>query len=185
MELAELRASGDWRKSSLSRIRPDGHGTGFAKNQGDGRSQKHPIGREGGHNHEDSSRDHRYSGPGGFSCGRRILDSPELRAPGYKCALVREGRGFSRRRRLRGNAGFLRATLSIRSPDPAASGVLAGIQSPQLRHLRRQDLQGAKTGDLPAEQPTKFHLVINLDTAKALGLMISQSILIRSDEVAR
>jgi putative ABC transport system substrate-binding protein len=44
-------------------------------------------------------------------------------------------------------------------------------------------LRGAKPSDIPVEQPTKFDLVINLTTAKALGLTVPQSLQVAADEV--
>jgi putative ABC transport system substrate-binding protein len=77
------------------------------------------------------------------------------------------------------------------TPEYAEAGGLI-VYSPNILDLERRAatyvdkiLKGANPADLPIEQPTKFELVINLKTAKALGLTISQSLLQRADEIIR
>src|SRR5580698_616449 len=97
---------------------------------------------------------------------------------------------YDNRRIVMQRAAELRLPAIYQFPEMAAEGGFVAY-GPRLLALYRDMLawklvkllRGAKAADLPVEQPTKFELVINLKTAKALGLTVSPTFLARADEV--
>lgn len=103
-----------------------------------------------------------------------VIESPELV---IHRALIAELALQHRLPTLFGNRALVEAGgLMSYSPDPLEAPV-------KMAHYVNKVLKGARPGDLPVEQPTRLQLVINLRTAKALGLTIPPSLLIRADEV--
>jgi len=103
--------------------------------------------------------------------------------------LAENTRFIADRRRIADLAVMHRLPMMVAAKEYAEAGGLIsyGTDYPDLfrRAATYVDmiLKGAKPGDLPIEQPTKFELVINLKTAKALGLTIPPSLLQRADQV--
>jgi putative ABC transport system substrate-binding protein len=97
---------------------------------------------------------------------------------------------YANSRFIMDRAAALRLPAIYQWPETAEEGGFAAY-GPRLLQIPReitarllvQLFRGAKPADLPVEQPTKFELVINLKTAKALGLTVPESLLVRADKV--
>jgi ABC-type uncharacterized transport system substrate-binding protein len=121
--------------------------------------------------------------------GGADMDAAVARAQGGALLVLADPLFFGHRVRIADLAIRLRLpSVFIGRPYAEAGGLLAyGFLVDEVwaraAGLVNRILKGAKPGDLPVEQPTKFELVINLKTAKALGLTIPPSLLLRADQV--
>jgi putative ABC transport system substrate-binding protein len=127
--------------------------------------------------------------PVGSAAGLEAAFATVVRGRAGALIVVGAAKLFSYRKRIAELAVKHRLATVVSTREYAEAGCLVsyGVDNPDM--FRRaavyvdKILKGAKPGDLPIEQPTKFELIINLKTAKALGLTISQSLLVRADEV--
>jgi putative ABC transport system substrate-binding protein len=103
--------------------------------------------------------------------------------------VLQDGLTIRYRAQIVGLAAQRRLPAMYESRDWTAAGGLMALGTNDADMYRRaatyvdKILKGARPGDLPVEQPTKFELLINLKTAKALGLTIPPSLLLRADQV--
>ena len=103
--------------------------------------------------------------------------------------IIADGMFFTERARIVHLAASYRLPAAYPEREYVEAGGLMSYGPNLSNNFRRaaayvdKILKGAKPADLPVEQPTKFELVINMKTAKALGLTIPQSLLLRADEV--
>jgi putative ABC transport system substrate-binding protein len=125
----------------------------------------------------------------GSAAGLEAAFAAVIRGRAGALIIASTARLFSYRKRI--------AELAVKHRLPTVAGLREYVEAGSLASygtdypdlFRRAAVyvdkifKGAKPGDLPVEQPTKFELVINLKTAKALGLTIPQSLLGRADEV--
>ena len=112
-----------------------------------------------------------------------------LKAQGVDAVLA-VGDPVTYRERARiAKAGLERGIAVVGGPAYVESGILLGFGADLNAALQSgagyvdKILRGAKAADMPIEQPTKFRLIVNLKTAKALGITIPQSMLLRADDV--
>jgi len=100
-----------------------------------------------------------------------------------------EGLAYQQRANIAKMALARRLPLAVWSKETFEAGALISYGADQVAMCRRgpvfvdKILKGAKPGDLPVEQPAKLEFFVNLKTAKALGLTIPQSLLMRADQV--